>query len=221
MALLGSGEFLPGTAGLDRRLLEGRPRRVVHLPTAAAPDGPERLEEWVELGRAHFEALGCEYVPLPVVDRTGACEPALAAAVAGAGLVYLSGGNPGFLADTLRDSAVLAALITAWRDGTALAGCSAGAMALTAWAEDVRRRLVRPGLGLVPELSVIPHYGHHERFWPGFERRRLARLAPGQDLVGIEEDTAIVRMSSTWQVTGAGLAWRWQGERWTQLNLEQ
>ena len=39
--------------------------------------------------------MGVEPVPLEVLDREDAERPELAAKVAGAGLVYLSGGNPG------------------------------------------------------------------------------------------------------------------------------
>lgn len=104
-----------------------------------------------------------------------------------AGLVYLSGGNPGYLADTLRGSAVLKAMMDAWAAGAALAGCSAGAMALTAIAEDVTARRVRPGLGLLPHLSLICHFGRPEECWPGTRRRREQALLPGQVLVGLEE----------------------------------
>src|SRR5438132_1525428 len=138
IALVGSGEFLPVMDGVDRDLLEGRPPRAVFLPTAAAEEGQERVRYWVELGTAHFRRLGVEPVPLTVLDRAGAEDASLAAAVAGAGLVYLSGGNPGYLAATLRGSAVWRAIVDSWQAGTALAGCSAGAAALTAVAGNVR-----------------------------------------------------------------------------------
>ena len=41
-------------------------------------------------------------------------ELANSARVAGAGLVYLSGGNPLYLTETLRDSAVWHAIVEAW-----------------------------------------------------------------------------------------------------------
>ena len=49
--------------------------------------------------------------------------------VAGAGLVYLSGGNPTFLTETLQDTPVWDAIRRTWQRGAGLAGCSAGAMA--------------------------------------------------------------------------------------------
>ena len=115
IGLVGSGEFLPAMEAVDSALLAGRPARAVFLPTAAAPEGPESVAHWLGLGTDHYRRLGVEPVPLRVLDRDDADDPALASEVAGAGLVYLSGGNPGYLADTLRDTAVLEAIRAAWR----------------------------------------------------------------------------------------------------------
>ena len=150
VALVGSGEYLPVLADVERRLLAGRPPRYVQLATAAAPEGPAVLARWHALGARAAERLGVEQVVVPVADRDGALDDANARLIEGAGLVYLSGGNPSFLAETLRDTPVWAAIVAAWRAGAALAGCSAGAMALSASLPDIRRPW-RPALpGLVP-----------------------------------------------------------------------
>lgn len=138
MALVGSGEYLEVMVDVDRALLAGRPQKAVFLPTAAAEEGDDSVRYWLELGGRHFERLGVEPVPLHVLTRKDASREDLAALVAGAGLVYLSGGNPGYLAATLRGTLVWEAIVAAWRNGTALAGCSAGACALSYAAEDVR-----------------------------------------------------------------------------------
>jgi cyanophycinase len=207
IALVGSGEFLPAMEAVDAVLLAGRPGRAVVLPTAAAPEGPERVDYWVRLGTDHYRRLGVEPVALEVLDRDDAGDPAKAAAVDGAGLVYLSGGNPGYLADTLRGTAVLEAILTAWRAGAALAGCSAGACALTALADDTRSGATRPGLAIVPDLVVLPHFDRIERWSPGIVERRAAGLAPGQVLVGIDEDTALVTGEDGWRVEGRQNVW--------------
>src|SRR5258708_3904820 len=97
IALLGSGQFLPPLGAVAAALLDARPPRAVFLPTAAALEGPQRVDYWLRLGAEHYRRLGAEPVPLAVLDRRDADNPANAAAVAGAGLVYLSGGNPGYL----------------------------------------------------------------------------------------------------------------------------
>ena len=109
---------------VDRSLLVGQPGRAVFLPTAAAEEGEDTVRYWLELGGRHFERLGVEPVPLPVLTREDASRAELAELVAGAGLVYLSGGNPGYLAATLRGTLVWEAILAAWRGGAALAGCS-------------------------------------------------------------------------------------------------
>lgn len=207
IALVGSGEFLPAMEAVDTGLLAGRPPRAVFLPTAAGQEGPERVDYWIRLGTDHYRRLGVEPVSLAVLDRRAADDPANADVVAGAGLIYLSGGNPGYLADTVRDTAVLKAILAAWRAGAALAGCSAGACALTAVADDTSTGATRPGLGVVPELVVLPHFDRIEEWRPEIVTRRTAGLCPGQVLVGIDEDTALVSGHGGWRVEGRQRVW--------------
>ena len=207
IALVGSGEFLPAMEAVDAALLDGRPSKAVFLPTAAGLEGPDRVDYWIRLGTEHYRRLGVEPVPLRVVDRAGADDPENTAPFAGAGIIYLSGGNPAYLADTLRDTVVLDAALAAWRAGAALAGCSAGACALTALAFDSRDGAFRPGLAVVPEFVVLPHFDQIERWTPGIVDRSLAGLEPGQILVGIDEETALVSSDAGWHVEGARHVW--------------
>jgi len=219
VALVGSGEFLPAMEAVDAGLLQGRASRAVFLPTAAALEGDERVAYWLDLGRRHFAGLGVDPVPVDVRTRGDAEDPAMAALVAGAGLVYLSGGNPHHLADTLRGTPLWDAIRTAWQGGAALAGCSAGAMALTSGAPEellptgggargpAGRAGAPNGLGLVDDLAVIPHYDQLERWRPGALEWFAAWQPPGTTLVGIEEETALVGAEGTWQVQGAGAVW--------------
>ncbi|MGH9291653.1 MAG: Type 1 glutamine amidotransferase-like domain-containing protein [Acidimicrobiales bacterium] len=194
---------------VDRGLLEGRPARAVFLPTASAEEGEARVAYWTDLGRSHFERLGAKAVPLRVLTRADAEDEALAAEIAGAGLIYLSGGNPGYLADTLRDSAVWKAIVTAWHGGSALAGCSAGACALTSVADDLRRpgRFSGRGLGLVGDLAVIPHFDRIADWIPGIAERVLAAVPDGTAVVGIDEETALVGGGRRFTVAGHRSAW--------------
>lgn len=209
IALVGSGEFLPVMEDVDRALLDGRAQRVVFLPTAAAPEGAERVEYWMQLGRDHYARMGVEAEALLVLDREDADREELADRVAGAGLVYLSGGNPAYLTDTLRGTAVWHAIHEAWTHGAALAGCSAGAIALSAV---VRDRFdadapLRPALGVVPQLAVLPHFDRLRRFRPEVVEGRARAMPEGLTLVGIDEDTALVGGPTRWTVMGRQQAW--------------
>jgi len=212
LALVGSGEYLPVMAGVEGALIEGRPRRYVQVPTAAAREGRQRLQYWLDLGAAQAERLGVEQVPLVVRDRDEAESEDLAALVHGAGLVYLSGGDPGYLARVLRGTRVWAAIEAAWRSGAALAGCSAGAIALTDWVPAIRDRAREPdhGLGVLPQLRVLPHFDKLASWAPELVARAAEGLAPGMTAIGIDEDTAIVDLAGrgrSWQVHGRQQAW--------------
>ena len=120
VALVGAGEFLPVMAAFDAELLAstGRARpRVVILPTASFPDGEEVFKRWAAMGVAHFGELGAEVEPVLVRDRADADDPAAAQAVGEADLIYLSGGKPAHLRQTLDGSDVGRALVGRPRAG--------------------------------------------------------------------------------------------------------
>ncbi len=209
VALVGSGEYLPVMTEVEGALIAGRPPRFVQLATAAAPEGPASLGRWHALGRASAERLGVEQVVVPVVDRVSADDPGIAGLVAEAGMVYLSGGNPSFLTETLRGTAVWAAIEAAWRAGAALAGCSAGAMALGARVLGLRAPWHEPlhGLGVVPGVEVVPHFDRFAGRLPDALLRGMAGPPRGTTVVGIDEDTALVHEAGTWTVRGRQSVW--------------
>jgi len=218
LALVGSGEYLPVMTGVEGLLLAGRPPRYVQIPTAAAPEGEQSLKYWLDLGAAQAGRLGVEQVPVVVRDRAEADAPELAALVDGAGLIYLSGGSPTYLAQTLRGTRVWRAIEAAWRSGSALAGCSAGAIALTSWVPAMRAldRDPDPGFGVVANLRVLPHFDKMLGWVPGLLAAAVGDAPAGTTVVGIDEDTAIVDLSGTghgWQVHGRQRAWTLTGGR--------
>lgn len=210
LALVGSGEFLEVMRAVDIRLLESRPGRAVILPTAAAEDGAARVDYWLDLGSQHFAGLGVTPVPLRVLDRADAERSELAEQIAGAGLVYLSGGNPGYLADTLRGTAVWRAVLEAWEAGAALAGCSAGACALSAVADDFRHpgRFSGAGLGVVADVVAIPHFDRFSQFMPNLASDLLESSGDDLTVLGIDEETALVGGPTRWTVAGRQAVWR-------------
>jgi len=209
LALVGSGEYLPSMLDIERDLIAGRPPRYVQLPTAAAAEGEQRLDYWIRLGREQAARLGVTAVPLRVLTRDDAHDPAYVNEVAGAGLIYLSGGSPALLADTLRDTPLWQAIVAAWQGGAALAGCSAGAMALAAEVPDLRhpRRGGRQGLNLLPHLRVLPHFDRMLGRVPDLLSRPFLQAADGVSLVGVDEDTALVGGPHRYTVRGLRSAW--------------
>lgn len=203
VALVGSGEFLPISEPLDSVLLEwlGAPARVVVLPTASAPDGSGVPERWAKMGIEHFTRLGAAVESVMVLTRSDAESADFAERIAMANFVYLSGGKPGYLVDTLRDTLVWQSIAAVHAAGGIVAGCSAGAMALAG-------RLVgipllqpgRPALGLVPDLAVIPHFDELPHWLSGLGGLAVRRVP----VAGIEGATALVVQGDQWTIVGRG-----------------
>ena len=201
--LMGSGEFEPWSEEVERAALHGRPPRVAICPTASAPEGDEVFERWASMGLEHYAGLGVEAAVVPLRTRADAEAPETAVALEGAGMVFFSGGNPRYLADTIRETAFWAVLDRALDAGTVYAGCSAGAMVAS------RSPAVRPrfgaawvsGLGLVEGGSFGVHWDR-ARYFPGL--RTFVTSKAGGWFTGIDERTAILGDGSEWQVYGLG-----------------
>ncbi len=209
IALVGSGEYLPVMAKIEGDLIAGRPPKYVQLATAAAPEGDSSLAFWHKLGKEQAVRLGVEQVIVDVRNREDANNPELAALFEGAGLIYLSGGNPAFLSNTLRDTLVWEAIKAAHRAGSALAGCSAGAMTLSEWAprpRDFNSEHIS-GLGYVPHIRVIPHFDKFGSWIPDMLRNTMLKLPDGVMLLGIDEETALVGGPHEWVVQGNQSVW--------------
>lgn len=209
LALVGSGEYLPVMTEIEDWLFADNDRRYVQLATAAAPEGQGSLDHWHSLGAEAAARLDAEQIVVDVRTREDAFDPRWVEAIAGAGLVYLSGGNPTHLASTLQGTPVWAAIVEAWRGGAGLAGCSAGAMAMGGYVPNFRhpRSGGADGLSLLPRVRVLPHFDRYTRWMPDFALRPL--VAEGSVVLGIDEDTALVAHSpddprTPWEFTPRG-----------------
>jgi cyanophycinase len=199
IALVGGSEWTDG-CDFDATLLEASSSdEVLILPTAAAYEHPEKA---VATAEAWFSGLGARARGLMVLGRTDAEDPQNAQVVRNASFVYLSGGSPMHLRSVLKGSATWAALLDAWRDGTVVAGSSAGAMVLTDPMVDPRGGALTVGLGMIEHLAVIPHFGNENS---EKVHRSVVLAAPGLPVVGIPERTALVRdPDGSWRESGAG-----------------
>lgn len=204
IALIGAGEYLPPIASVDKMLLEriGDTPRVVVLPTAAVPDGPGAAERWARMGVEHFSQLGAAVEPLMLLNRTDADNPDIVAQLAAANFIYISGGKPRYLLETLQGTASWQAITHILTIGGVVAGCSAGAMALGSAVFDFPQvwRTI-PALGLVPGIAIIPHFDELPRWLTSAITRGASRKTT---VVGIDGTTALVCSNGQWLVQGRG-----------------
>ena len=214
IALLGSGEYLPAMDDVDRTLLancgaNGRKPRVVCLPTAAGREGDASVNRWSKMGVDHFTRLGADVWAAPVIDAESANDLNHASAVEDADLIYFSGGDPGYLFRTLKDSLVWQAAQKAWARGAVYAGCSAGAMILGREIPDFRTMGLRtiPVFGLAPFAFILPHFDAIPLFGKPLASTLRGRLKKDEVMVGVDENTAIVgKLNEEWTVLGKSKA---------------
>jgi cyanophycinase len=146
-----------------------------------------------------------------VRTREDAFEDRWVKAIDGAGAIYLSGGNPAHLAITLGGTPVWDAIVSSWGAGASLAGCSAGAMALSGYAVDLRHWSIHTDLQVMERVRVLPHFDRYSRWIPDFATRAL-RGADGV-VLGIDETTALLgqapEVGNQWffRPEGAGKVW--------------
>ncbi len=195
LVLVGGGEFRQGLRELDAGMLEALGTKdVAVLPTAAAFERPEGA---VASAAAHFESLGAKVREVPVFGRHDASEPRHVDAVRSARFIYLTGGSPLHLRSVLKETPLWEALLEAWREGSAIVGSSAGAMVLGDPMVDPRGGAFTLGLGLVENLAVLPHLG------AAAEHRTLTLAPEGVHLIGLPEETAVVKDIDGWRAAGA------------------
>jgi cyanophycinase len=210
-ALLGSGEFMPWAREVDTWCAQratASSDRVLILPTAAAPEGDETFERWAGMGAEHYAAIGLAPHVLPLKTRDDASRPEIVDAVADSRLIFFSGGNPGYLAQTLRDTPFWEEAVRRWREGMSLAGSSAGAMALCLHSLEPRPGDRVPthwteGLGPVERVGLAVHARNRPREWLS----KIASTAP-VPLVALDDGVGVVlRSGEEPVVAGDGNVW--------------
>jgi cyanophycinase len=222
VALHGGGEFLAGDEPFLRVLLEramvrgSDPIRIAVVPTAAARGRPHLA---AANGVVAFERVATNLgvmvaaESVSVIDDASAADPALAARLAAADLIYLPGGDPDLVPTILRGSAAWTAILAARDGGAVLAGASAGAMALASWTWTMDGGM--PGLGVVPGLLVVPHADAGR--WATVLERFAGAGPGGLGALGLAERTGVVSDGAAvgdggmlrWRVVGEGeVRWR-------------
>jgi cyanophycinase len=203
LILEGGAEFGGRMSEPDLRALElagGMDSPIRIIPAAAAPD-----QNHVRAGNngvRWFKSLGARDVEVVyVIDRPSAADEKLVRSLREARLVYLLGGFPRYLGETLEDSPAWEAIRAARKEGAVIAGSSAGAMVLCSHYYDPYEKKLLTGLGLLPNACVLPHHNTAGARWASL----VSALLPDAALIGIDEATGIIQEAgSRWTVYGAG-----------------
>jgi cyanophycinase len=209
MLIGGAEDKLKGKRILARfiRSAGGADADIVVVSTASEL-GPRTNEVYQQL----FAELGVSRITgLHPQQRGEAEDPAVAATLATATGVFLTGGNQLRLTSIVAGTRLASGLHLAHDRGAVIAGTSAGASALAAHmlafgqsGATPRHGIVQlaAGLGLVPDAVVDQHFEQRTRLG-----RLLSAIAQSPSLVGLglDEDTAaIVYPDRTMEVIGRG-----------------
>ena len=208
IALVGSGEYSVQMQELETQLLHraisrGKKNTFIQIPTASSHEGDASRAKWKRLGQEQSDRIGSECIYLPIHEREDAFNKEFVEKISGAGLIYFSGGDPHRVAEIYRDSPVWHAIVTQWKSGTSLAGCSAGAMAFGGSIMGLRRSHHSEGLALLPDIEVIPHYDKMLGWLPDRVAAFIAQSVTRGTLLGIDENTALV-LTDAWRKYGRG-----------------
>ncbi|MEM8859644.1 MAG: Type 1 glutamine amidotransferase-like domain-containing protein, partial [Chloroflexota bacterium] len=146
-----------------------------------------------------FTNLDVEVKAVEVINKDTADDPMLAEQVAEANFIYFSGGKPGYLHDTLKDSLTWSAVMQVLENGGIVAGCSAGAM--IQGSKMMGGVSLSDGFGLLPNSVILPHFDEY----PGFISR-ASRFISGSSIVtyGIDGMTALYHEDGQLEVIGSG-----------------
>jgi len=202
IVLEGGAEFQGHMADADRRsmaLAGSDDARISIIPAAAAPD--HNQDRAGNNGVSWFRALGARNVrSLSLVDETSANDSAIAEELRQSHLIFLLGGFPGYLAETLAHSICWEAILEVEQAGGVIAGSSAGAMVLCETYYDPFREETSKGLNLISGACVLPHHDSFGGKWA----RRLLEMLPDVILIGIDEETGMINdgLEGAWRVYG-------------------
>ena len=200
VGLLSSDEFLAVAEPFDRELLAATGPRVA-LILAADPRGASHS---ARLGLAHYRRLGADPFVVDVLRR----EDATAEALPTYDVLFLAGGDPSKLLACLRGTPLWHEALRRWQAGSALAGSSAGAMALCLHSLEPRPGDRVPmhwteGLGPIGRVGLAVHARNRPREW----LEAVAASAP-VPLVALDDGVGVVlRAGRPPAVAGDGNVW--------------
>ena len=190
LLLEGGAEFGGRMSEPDLRAIElagGFDAPIFIIPTAAAPDSNHKRAG--NNGVRWFQSLGAKNVfTVDVIDSKSANDPNHTASIRTSKLIYLLGGFPRYLGETLKNSLCWEAVLEAYHAGAVIAGSSAGAMVMCEHYYDPYEKKLLRGLNLIPNACVLPHHNNFGRAWAS----QLKQMLPEAVLLGIDEGTGML-----------------------------
>jgi cyanophycinase len=214
-----------GSERLDKEL------RLLRTYLQLCDRAPGRRDQVIiTAATGHPEALGGEYWRIfrelgwpnhlihmpPLATREQASDPGVAALVAQAAGVWMTGGDQVDLVDILQGTPVGDAMFTAYQEGAVVGGTSAGATAIGnpmiargGGSGEVKPGEIRlhPGFGFTgSDMLIDTHFGRRGRF-----PRLVAAIAehPTAVGIGIDENTALLVRPDTpdAEILGSGVVY--------------
>ncbi len=200
--LLGSGEFTSKTVHIDEYLLKrAKTKKVVIFPTAAGKE--KDFRKWILDGIKHFKKLGAQPIGIEAIKREDFEREDNIKSLESAGIIYFSGGHPGHLLESVKDTKVFKKILELNKeDDVILAGSSAGAMILGNFvlsnAQEVFSKNETPlwtkAIGLI-KYPIIPHYDYAFQKDNKKILKHVIKTAfekAKTDLLGIDENTGVI-----------------------------
>lgn len=211
VVLAGGGEFEKGMAEVDRAVIQTIQKKdplTVIITTAAAPDNNHINAG--NRGKAWFTSLGLERVEiLPIVDQKTANSSKWSRTIEESDIIYLLGGFPHYLAQTLQESRCLTAIQRAYVRGAAICGSSAGAMVLSSFYFNPQDNKLYRGLSFIEDTVIVPHCENFGVSW----LQKIKNCHFAGTVLGIDEQTAIIQRDEfDGVVRGKGNITVWSGK---------
>jgi cyanophycinase len=212
LALFGSGEFTDAVDDIDKYLIDSfKPRNVAVLPTAAGMESD--VHKWIVMAQTHYAKLDLAVIPISVLNKDQANDQDLIAPLSEVDWIFFSGGNPGYLLETIHKTKLWEVIMQRVNDGALLAGSSAGAMVMGKYLLTApsfkamfsgHGTLWQDGFGLV-DYTILPHFDHFKKY-QGLVNK-IIDTSPDKvrsAWMGIDENTAIIYSNDEPVVRGVG-----------------
>jgi cyanophycinase len=198
--LIGGGEFQKGVEGADKEAFEFVGGTLAPAIILAVASGARKTSDLINEGLAWFNKIGAYNLKgLAINNREEADNAEHTETIVNNKLIYLVGGDPSFIPETLLNTALYEALKTAvYKRNAVLVGSGAGAMALAQHFYNTDNHKIEKGLNFVPDTVVIPYFSTNGRKWYKIIQPQMSNTY----IIGLDEKTGMFGFGNDWQVCG-------------------